>query len=106
MLRLRVLTKGTDYLAAGPPEPVLDFDSKQPRANRDGEAMFTVSVIAMSSDGTDVLKVKVPGEPKGIVRGASLKVTGLVGTYWELNGRSGVSFSAERVEPFSTRSAS
>ena len=47
MLRLRVMTEGTDYLASGPPEPALDHDSKQPKTNKSGEALYVVPVVAM-----------------------------------------------------------
>ena len=106
MLRLRVMTEGTDYLASGPPEPALDHDSKQPKTNKSGEALYVVPMVAMSPDGAEVLRIKVSGEPKGIVRQTPLKLTGLIATYWELNGHSGVSFSAERIEPLSARAAS
>jgi hypothetical protein len=103
---MHVTTEGNDHMAAGPPEPVLDFDSKQPRLGPDGRPLYSVSVVALGPEGAEVLKVKVPGEPKGIVRGTPVKLTGVVATYWELSGRSGVSFSAERIEPVSARAAS
>jgi hypothetical protein len=105
MLRLHVSTEGNDHMAAGPPEPVLDFDSKQPRVGGDGRPLYSVSVVALGPEGAEVLKVKVPGEPKGIVRGTPVTLTGVVATYWELNGRSGISFSAERIDPVTTKAS-
>jgi hypothetical protein len=39
------------------------------------------------------------GEPKGISTGQPLKVEGLSAQTWEIDGRHGISFRAERLEP-------
>jgi len=32
-------------------------------------------------------------------------LTGVVATYWELNGRSGISFSADRIDPITSKAS-
>ena len=105
-MRFPIDTAGMTFLAAGPPEPVTDFDTKAPRIGEDGQPLFSLSLVGLGPEGAQVFPVKLAGEPKGIVQGTAVKVTGLVATYWELNGRSGVSFRAQRVEPASQRAAS
>lgn len=97
-MKLRVDTSGTTFLCAGPPEPVVDFDSKAPRITEDGRPLFSVSLVALSEDGAEVFAVKVAGEPKGIVQGSGVKVSGLVASPWTMGDRSGVAFRADKVE--------
>jgi hypothetical protein len=63
-----------------------------------GELLFTVQVMALDDTGGDVLSVTVPGEPRVTV-GQDVRIEGLVATYWEQNGRSGVAFRAASITP-------
>lgn len=100
-MRIPVDTKSITFLAAGVPEPAVDFDSRQPRVGEDGRPLYVVSLVALDSEGAQVIPVKVAGEPKGITQGTSVTVTNLVASPWAIGDRSGVSFRAERVEPAS-----
>ncbi|MHB8435485.1 MAG: hypothetical protein ACYDC0_06350, partial [Acidimicrobiales bacterium] len=91
-MRLPIDTQHLSFIAVGPPEAVIDFDSKQPRTDTDGKQVFAVGVVALGNEGADVLSVKVAGEPKGITQGLPVKVTGLVATTWQMGDRHGVSF--------------
>lgn len=77
----------------------MNRESGQQRADtQTGELLFTVRVMALDDTGGDVLAVTVPGEPKVSV-GQDVRVEGLVATYWEQNGRSGVAFRAASIAP-------
>lgn len=104
-MRFQLDTTAMTFLAAGPPEPVTDYDTKAPRIGEDGKPLYAVSLVALGPDGAQVFSVKTAGEPKGITQGTPVKVANLVATYWELNGRSGVSFRAERIEATTARTA-
>jgi hypothetical protein len=105
-MRLRIDTVGMTFMAAGPPEPVVDFDTKQPRTDTEtGQALFAVQVVVLADGGADVIGVKVAGEPKGIAQGSPIKVTGLVASPWSMGDRSGVAFRAAAIEPAAATTA-
>lgn len=101
-MRLPIDTQHLTFIAANPPESVIDFESKQPRTDTDGRPVFAVGVVALGNEGADVLSVKVAGEPKGITQGAPVKVTDLVATTWQMGDRHGVSFRAEAIDSIAT----
>jgi hypothetical protein len=80
-------------------QPVLAFDTKQPRADENGEPLYVVQLIALGEGEAEILAVKVPGMPSGLRQGHPVKVTGLVAQPWSMNDRAGVAFRAARVEP-------
>jgi hypothetical protein len=87
------------FLCAVGPEPVVDFDSKRPKADESGAPLFAVQLVALAGGGAEVIVAKVAGEPKGVTQGAMVRVLGLVATPWAMGERSGVAFRAERIEP-------
>lgn len=97
-MRLPIDTQHLSFIAANPPEAVIDFDSKLPRTDTDGRQVFAVGVVALGNEGADVLTVKVAGQPKGITQGLPVKVSGLVATTWQMGDRHGVSFRADVIE--------
>jgi hypothetical protein len=98
-VKLQVDTSAITFLCALEPHPLLDFQSKQPRADENGEPLYVVQLIALAEGEAEILAVKVPGMPSGIRQGHPVKVTGLVAQPWTMNDRSGVAFRAARVEP-------
>ena len=98
VMRLPIDTQHLNFIAVGIPEAVVDFDSKQPRHDPDGRALFSLSIVALGAEGADILIVKVAGLPKGITAGSPVKVTDLVATTWQMKDRNGVSFRAESIE--------
>ena len=107
-MKLRIDTTGMEFMAAGPPEPVVDYDTKQPKTDADsGATLHSLQLVVLGDDGADVIAVKVPGAPKGVAKGTAVKVTGLVAVPWSMNDRSGVAFRAASVEavPASGRAA-
>jgi len=77
------------------------------RTNRDGQPLFNVPVVVVIDGGdADTLVVRVPGPVPQLPPLTPVKFVKLVGRPWSMDGgRSGVSFSAESVQPVNTRSA-
>ena len=99
-MKLPVDTSAIAFLCAMPPEPVVDFETRRPKADENGEPLHVVQLLAMGDGSADLLAVKVPGVPSPSIRqGAPVKVTGLVAQPWTMADRSGVSFRAARIEP-------
>ena len=98
-MKLPVDTSAIAFLCALEPQPVLAFDTKQPRADENGEPLYLVQLIALTDGAAEILAVKVPGLPSGIRQGHPVKVHGLVAQPWTMNDRAGVAFRAARVEP-------
>ena len=99
-MRLRLDTSQVlRFIVSRPPAPKNDFETGQQRSDQQtGELLFTVQVMALDDSGGDVLSVTVPGEPK-VVLGQDVRIDGLVATYWEQGGRSGVAFRAASIQP-------
>jgi hypothetical protein len=99
-VKLPVDTSAIAFLCAMPPEPVVDFETKRPRADDNGEPLYVVQLVALAENSAEILAVKVPGMPaSGIRQGHPVKVVGLVAQPWTMGDRSGVAFRAARVEP-------
>jgi hypothetical protein len=99
-LKLPVDTSAIAFLCAVEAEPVVDFETKRPRADENGEPLYVIQLIALAEGAAEILAVKVPGMPSQAIRqGHPVKVTGLVAQPWTMNDRSGVAFRAARVEP-------
>jgi hypothetical protein len=99
-MKLPVDTSAIAFLCALEPEPLLDFETKRPRADENGEPLFVVQLIALTEGAAEIIAVKVPGIPSASIRqGHPVKVTGLVAQPWTMADRSGVAFRAARVEP-------
>jgi len=99
-LKLPVDTSAIAFLCALAPEPVIDLQTKQPRADENGEPLYVIQLLAMGDGSADLLAVKVSGPPSSAIRqGIPVKVTGLVAQPWTMQDRSGVSFRATRIEP-------
>lgn len=100
-MRLPVDTSELTLVVLGAAEPVLDFDTRQHKGDRDGVALYQVALALVGEDRPTLLTVKVAGEPSGLTVGGQVQVSGLVAQTWEINGRSGVAFRAERIAPAS-----
>jgi hypothetical protein len=99
-MKLPIDTSAIAFLCALAPEPVIDFETKRPRADENGAPLYVVQLLVMGEDSADLIAVKVPGVPSSAIRqGAPVKVSGLVAQPWTMADRSGVSFRASRIEP-------
>jgi hypothetical protein len=97
-MRLPIDTQTVKFAAAGPAEPVLDYETRAPKVDENGTALFNVPLFAAGSGVKDSITVKVSGEPKGLSEFTPVKVTSLIATTWEVGTNHGVSFRAERIE--------
>ena len=91
-MKLPVDTSAIAFLCAVEAEPVVDFETKRPRADENGEPLYLVQLIAMTDGAAEILAVKVAGMPSGLRQGHPVKVTGLVAQPWTMNDRAGVAF--------------
>ena len=98
-MKLPVDTSAMAFLCALEPQPLLNFQSKEQRADENGEPLYVVQLIALAEGEAEILAVKVPGLPSGIRQGHPVKVTGLLAQPWSMNDRAGVAFRAARIEP-------
>jgi hypothetical protein len=99
-VKLPVDTSAIAFLCAVEAEPVVDFETKRPRADENGEPLYLVQLIAMTDGAAEIIAVKVPGQPSaGIRQGHPVRVHGLVAQPWSMADRSGVAFRAARIEP-------
>jgi hypothetical protein len=92
-------------LMAGKIEQALDFETKRPKADANGEPIYMVDLVVIAEGSPQIWPVKVSGEPKGVAVGQLVKVSGLVAAPWSMEGRSGVSFRADTVLPAPAGSA-
>jgi hypothetical protein len=102
-MRLLLDTSGVVFLAGGQPEPVLDFNTKQPKRDQANRPLFQVRLTAFykDEDGRDqseVLVVKLT-DPSPLAPMTQVRVAELVAIPWANNGRNGVAYRAARVEP-------
>jgi hypothetical protein len=105
-MRLPVDTAAVHFVAAGPPEAAVDFDTKAPKTDDNGQPIYNVHLFGVGAGSRDLLTVKVVGEPKGVGEFTPVRVRDLVATTWAMGDRSGVSFRASAVEAAASRSAS
>jgi hypothetical protein len=99
-MRLPIDTSAISFLCALAPEPVVDFETRRPKADENGEPLYVVQLLVMGEDSADLIAVKVPGVlSSGIRQGHPVKVHGLVAQPWTMNDRAGVAFRAARIEP-------
>ncbi len=61
-MRLPIDTTTVKFAAAGPAEPVLDFETRQPKTDENGVPLFYVPVFAAGSGVKDSITIKVAGE--------------------------------------------
>lgn len=103
-MRLPIDTAGMTFMCATAPEPVLDFETRRPKADENGEPLYSLQVVALAEGGAEVISVKVPGEPS-VEPGQPLSLAGLVATPWSMGDRSGVAYRAQTVRSAGQASA-
>jgi hypothetical protein len=86
-MRLPIDTQTVNFVSAGPPEPVIDFETKQQRVDPTGQPLFNVHLFALGGGSRDQIGDYTP-----------VRVTSLMASTWEVGDKHGVSFRAERIE--------
>ena len=102
-MRLPVDTSVVSFVSAGPAEPNIDFDTKQQKTDAKGVAINQVHLFVVGDGTREVITVKFSGEARGLGQFTPVKVTDLVAFTWSMADRSGVSFSASKVEAIAQR---
>ena len=103
-MRLVIDTTGMTFTVGSDFEPVLDFETKLPKADRQTGAMLAqVQVIAFYTDDrgkprAEIITVKLP-DPTPVPAGTPVRLAELVANPWSQNGRSGVAYRATAIEP-------
>jgi len=77
-MRLPIDTTTVKFAAAGPAEPVLDFETRQPKTDENGVPLFDVPVFAAGSGVKDSIKMAAE------VKGLSEFTINLVAGTWEV----------------------
>src|SRR3954452_25007844 len=96
-MKLPIDISGMTFMAAAPARPVTDFETRQHKADENGELLYNLQVVALDPDGAQIITVKTPGDPD-VGQGAMLQLEGLVAMPWSMNERSGVAFRASRIK--------
>ena len=97
-MRLPIDITQMSFKTAGDPRPVLDYETKEPRTDKDGRPLYSVRVFASGEDIGQVIEIKVAGEPAGVRRNQDVRISGLTLQPWTLkNGKSGIAFRATAI---------
>jgi hypothetical protein len=105
-MRLPIDTSAVSFVCVLPPQSVVDYETKRPKADDNGEPLYSVSLAATAENSAEIIAVKVPASTPPAVRpGMAVKVVGLVATPWSMGDRNGVAFRATRVEPMAVQQA-
>lgn len=75
---------------------------KEPTKNKDGVALYSYGLmthVSLSNGETAarMMTVKAPKTKATLIPGAMVTATGLRSTYWQNNGKSGLSFRADSI---------
>ena len=98
-MKLPIDTSTLNFTCSLAPKAVVDFDTKAPKMDN-GEAVFTVEVVAFAEEGAQIMSVKTASLPlMALKQGTPLRVVGLMAATWSMDGRNGLSFKAARIEP-------
>lgn len=101
MKTIPVDTSRITLLIGGAIEPATTPTGAQ-RQDRNGKALFNVPVLAVVEGGSpDTLTVRVPGPVAALAPLTPVRLVGLMARPWQMDGRSGTSFTAEAVQPAS-----
>jgi hypothetical protein len=104
-MKLPVDVSAISFLCAMAPEPVVDFETKRPRADENGEPLFAVQLVALAEGTAEIIAVKVAGAAPAVRQGQPVTVLGLVAQPWTMGDRAGVAFRAQRVEAVTAQAA-
>ena len=92
--------------AVGPEAKISNFETREVKKDRDGNTIYTVAVtVRQHGRRVSVIEISVTGEPKGVVEGQAVKVTGLEAFSWSMGDRHGISFRAAAITPVPSTAA-
>jgi hypothetical protein len=91
-------TSRLTIVIGGDVKPATNQDGT-PRTTREGKPLVNVPVIVMADGGTETMTVRLPGPVPSLPVLTKVAFVGLVAKPWALDGRSGVSFQADGIQP-------
>src|SRR5262249_40956817 len=97
LMRLPIDTGAMTFMCAAEPGPVLDFETKQQKADEHGQALFATQLVALHDGGAQAVSVKTPGR-REVQAGQTITVRELVATPWGIGDRNGISFRASGLD--------
>jgi len=95
-------------LVVSEPAPKIDFESKQPKKDRDGNVIWVVGLALVRMDGTkaSVIDVSLTSELIGLTYGVPVHVEDLVVSSWEMErDRWGFTYKAASITALPVGSA-
>ena len=63
-IQLPIDTSAVSFIDVMPPEPVLDRQTKQQKADANGEPLCSIELVCIGAEGDEVLSVSFPGSPR------------------------------------------
>src|SRR5262245_21746754 len=109
-MRFPIETGRLQFLVVAAAEPLKQFEEGKPReawaagVDAHGELLWSVELVAFGEGGAQIIKVTVAGDPN-VAEGELIRVAGLTANAWEMEGKTGLSFRAEAVQPMKPRAA-
>jgi hypothetical protein len=103
-MQLEIKTEGVEFVVSRAPQPKNDNDGRQKSDRETGAPLHVTELVAMDDTGAEVIKVTTAGEPRVVTR-QPVMVVKLVATPWNIDGRGGVAFRADRIVPVQSTSA-
>ncbi len=110
-MKLVLDTSWLTFAVGSEPELVIDFETKQPKADGQGQPIYAVQLIASYRDDrsgkqkSEIVSVKLAGAPPEVPIGTPVRVVALVAVPWATSERNGVAYRAERIEPLAKPTA-
>ena len=106
-MRLEIKTERMQFMATRAPEPKNDQDGRQKRDRETQEPLWQTELVALDSDGAEVIRVATAFAPK-VTPGQYVQVGELVASPWSMGDRSGVAYRAQALAamPAASRSGS
>ena len=62
-IQLPIDASGVSFIDVTPPEPVLDRQTKQQKADANGEPLSSIQLVCIGAEGDEILSVTFPGTP-------------------------------------------
>jgi len=98
-MKLPIDTSVLTFMCSLPPKPVVNGQTKLPKTDADGQPLHSAELASFGPEDAQVLVVKFAcPAPVGVPPGATVKVSNLMVSDWDIDGRHGLSFRAGKVE--------
>lgn len=104
-MRLEIRTEKVQIPVSRAPEPRTDNVGRQRTQKGTDLPDWQLQLVAMDETGAEVIPVTVAGIPPEVVPGRPVQVPGPVAFPWQQDGRSGVAYRADSVQPVRSRAS-